>query len=197
VRLNEHYEEWIGRTLTDASGHKIGKIDDVYTDDDTGQPEWLAVTRGLMDSTTHFVPIRGATVSGGGVQVPFPKDQVKVAPRTDVDERLSRREKGRLYAHYGYSYAEERNRLQLSLGGLSHPTNGREVSELVDRRHESGLAQVPDVSRQADRRDEAEPLPPAGCVGSRGRWPDDEAILGLSQLVAQPRRATNGASRRR
>ena len=122
--LNEHYATWIGRTLTDASGHKIGRIDDIYTDDDTGQPEWLAVSAGLMGPDTHFVPLRAATASGDGVQVPFPKDRVKVAPGAGADGRLARMEKGRLYAHYGYSYAEERNRLQRSLG-FDPPGPGR------------------------------------------------------------------------
>ncbi len=87
----------------------IGKIDDIYTDDDTGQPEWLAVTTGLMGPNTYFVPMRGATVSGRAVQVPFPKDQVKLASGSTVDGRLARMDKGRLYAHYGYSFADERN----------------------------------------------------------------------------------------
>ncbi len=129
--LDDHHAGWIGRVLTDASGHKIGKIDDIYTDDDTGQPEWLAVTAGLMGPNTSFVPMRGATVSARGVQVPFPKDQVRSASTSTVDGRLSRLVKGRLYAHYGCSYAEERNRLQRSLGfdppGQSPPAAGRVV----------------------------------------------------------------------
>jgi len=199
--LNEHYEAWIGRMLTDALGHKVGKIDDIYTDDDTGQPEWLAVTIGLMGSSTHFVPMRGATDSAGGVQVPFPKDQVKVAPGAGADGRLSRMEKGRLYAHYGYSYAEERNRLQLSLGfdapGLSRPGAGHDVSPPVDLRNASGPAAVGEVRIPADRLDVPERLPPAGGGEGRGRWPDDEAIFGLSQEVSHPTLAASAGSRRR
>jgi len=253
--LNERYEAWIGRMLTDALGHKIGKIDDIYTDDDTGQPEWLAVTTGLMGANTHFVPMRGATVCEGGVQVPFPKDQVKVAPSAGGDGRLARMEKGRLYAHYGYSYAEERNRLQRALGfdppGLSRsadgrdvsqpaeqaaigrpaavrdtsqpveqsevsqpadardvsqpveqsevsqPADARDVSQPVEQSEVSRRADLRDLSRPAERCDEAERLSSAGRDAGRGRWPDDEAIFGLSQEVPHPTLATSGASRRR
>ena len=195
--VNENYEAWIGRMLTDALGHKIGKIDDVYTDDDTGQAEWLAVTTGLMASNTYFVPMCGATVGGGGVQVPFPKDQVKAAPSFGAGGRLSRMEKGRLYAHYGYCYAEERNRLQRALGfdlpGPSDPPDGHDVSRPVAPSDVSGPAQVPDASRRL----ETEPPLSGGRTQDRGRWPDDEAIFGLTQEAGHPTLAASGASRPR
>lgn len=213
--LKEHRADWIGRMLTDASGHKIGRIDDIYTDDDTGQPEWLAVTTGLMGPNTHFVPLRGATVSGGGVQVPFPKEQVKVAPSAAADGRLSRMEKGRLYAHYGYSHAEERNRLQCSLGFdlpvQTRPAAGRVPSQALALRDTSGPSElrIPSqalalgdagppadwrtVMGSVDRPSEVEEPPSPRPREGRGRWPDDEAIFGLSQ----PTLAAGGAPRRR
>ena len=212
AHLNEHAETWIGRTLMDASGHRIGKIGDVYTVDDTGQPEWLAVTSGLMGASIHFVPMRGATTSGGGVQVPFPKDQVKAAPSAGADGRLARMEKGRLYAHYGYSFAEERNRLQRSLGtdpsGLNGPADQREARRPVDRREETTPANgrdvrrpadLPQVSQPPDRRPETDREPAVVPDGGRGRWPDDEAIFGLIQGGGDRTGglATSGGSRRR
>ena len=234
--LNEHHADWIGRILTDAFGHKVGKIDDIYTDDDTGQPEWLAVSAGLMGPETHFVPLRGATVSGGGVQVPFPKEQLKVAPRAAADGRLSRLEKGRLYAHYGYSHAEERNRLQCSLGfdapvqnrpaerrvpsqalalldtsgpavwrepgralalrETSEPAEWRDTSREVTAVDEARPSYGGDVTEPVDRYDEAERLPTPGRSEGRGRWPDDEAIFGLSQQADRPTLAASGGRRR-
>ncbi len=201
THLSEHYGPWVGRMLIDGSGHKIGKIDDIYTDDDTGQPEWLAVSTGLMGSITHFVPLRGATTSESGVQVPFPKDQVKVAPNAGADGRLSRMEKGRLYAHYGYSFAQERNRLQRSLGTVrpdpSTPPDVLPVIRPVDLRDVSRPADDRAESPPAIRPHEAERPPPAGRTEGRGRWPDDEAIFGLTQEMAHPPLAASGGSRRR
>lgn len=213
--LNEPHATWIGRMLTDASGHRIGRIDDVYIDDDTGLPEWLAVTAGLMGPITHFVPVRVANLSADGVQVPFPKDRVKVAPIAGADGRLSRMEKGRLYAHYGYTYAEERNRLQRSLGfdppAPSGPPDGRDERPAVDLRDVSAPAGMlalcppadarreaaPDACRVAspEARTVAAPLPPPSRAEDRGRWPDDDAIFALSQ--AAPPLATSGRPRRR
>lgn len=111
-RLDEHFDSWIGRTLKDESGHKVGKVTDIYTDDDTGQPEWLSVNTGLFGSNVSFVPVNGAALAGDDLQVPFPKDQVKQAPNAGSDGVLSPEEEARLYAHYGYDYDEERHRLQ-------------------------------------------------------------------------------------
>ena len=113
THLNAEFESWIGRTLIDESGHKIGKIDDIYTDDDTGQPEWLSVHTGLFGTNVSFVPVEGASPCGDGeVQVRFAKEQVKDAPNAGRDGVLSPEEEARLYAHYGYDYDQERVRLQ-------------------------------------------------------------------------------------
>lgn len=111
-QLTEQHESWIGRTLHDASGHKVGKIEDIYTDDDTGQPEWIAVTTGLFGSNVSFVPVAGASLAGDDVMVPFPKEQVKEAPNAGADGQLSQEEEAHLYGHYGLDYDEERVRLQ-------------------------------------------------------------------------------------
>jgi hypothetical protein len=53
-------ERWRGRTLVDADGDKIGSIDDIYLDRQSGEPEWLAVKTGLLGKNVSFVPIRDA-----------------------------------------------------------------------------------------------------------------------------------------
>ncbi len=121
-QLTAQFDNWIDRTLHDGSGHKIGKIADNYTDDDTGQPEWLAVTTGLFGSNVSFVPLAGAMPAGDGIQVPFPKDQVKEAPNAGLDGKLSQEEEARLYAHYGLDYDQERVRLQRLVGADSGAT---------------------------------------------------------------------------
>ena len=49
-----------GRTMLDRDGDKIGKIDDIYEDRQTGQPEWALVHTGLFGTKKTFVPLRGA-----------------------------------------------------------------------------------------------------------------------------------------
>jgi uncharacterized protein (TIGR02271 family) len=95
-----------GQNLTDSSGSKIGKIEEIYLDTDTNEPEWALVTTGMFGSKQTFVPIRDASETEGSLQVPFAKDDVKDAPQVDPDGQLSQREEAELYRHYGMSYSE-------------------------------------------------------------------------------------------
>jgi len=96
---------WRGQDLYDNDGDKVGKIDEIYLDQETDQPEWAVVTTGLFGTKQTFVPISDATASGDGVRVPYAKSQVKDAPRIDPDGALSHEEEQELYRHYGRDYA--------------------------------------------------------------------------------------------
>ncbi|WP_432494664.1 MULTISPECIES: PRC-barrel domain-containing protein, partial [Kineococcus] len=43
-------EELYGATVTGTDGDKIGKVDEVYLDNATNQPEWVSVKTGLFGS---------------------------------------------------------------------------------------------------------------------------------------------------
>jgi uncharacterized protein (TIGR02271 family) len=99
---------WRGRALVDPDGDKIGTIDDIYLDRQTGDPEWVTVKTGLLGTKSSFVPIGDARPAGDDeVRVPYAKDQVKDAPNIDPDGQLTEDEERRLYEHYGRSdYAD-------------------------------------------------------------------------------------------
>src|SRR4051812_49574387 len=103
----QEIETWRGRTLVDRDGDKIGKIEDVYLDRNSGDPEWVAVKTGLFGSNVSFVPIRDASAEGDDVRVSHEKDQVKDAPNVAADGELSPEEERRLYQHYGRSDYDE------------------------------------------------------------------------------------------
>jgi sporulation protein YlmC with PRC-barrel domain len=65
----EEVRHWRGGTVVDRDGDKIGSIDEVYMDQDTGEPEWLAVKTGLFGTRLSFVPLAEASRSGGEVRV--------------------------------------------------------------------------------------------------------------------------------
>jgi uncharacterized protein (TIGR02271 family) len=90
-----------GRTLVDRDGDKIGKIDELYEDRQTGQPEWALVTTGLFGTRKSFVPLRDARADGEDVRVPVEKAQVKDAPSVEADGELSEIEEQQLFKHYG------------------------------------------------------------------------------------------------
>jgi uncharacterized protein (TIGR02271 family) len=98
--------DWRGRNMVSADGDKIGKIDEIYLDKETDQPEWALVSTGLFGSKSSFVPIADAQDADGDVRVPFAKGDVSDAPRMDADGALSKDEEAQLYAHYGMDYSE-------------------------------------------------------------------------------------------
>jgi len=120
-----------GSTLTSTDGTKIGKVSDVYIDNDTQKPEWALVHTGLFGGRESFVPLAEASMVGGGVTVPYSKDQVKDAPNAEPDGELSQEEEGRLYAHYGLNYSESASDSGLPTGGV--PATGRQRETPVAR----------------------------------------------------------------
>src|SRR3954447_4739735 len=97
---------WRGQDMVDNDGDKIGKIEEIYLDAETNEPEWAVVTTGLFGTKQTFVPIQDASQTGDGVRVPFEKATVKDAPKIDPDGRLSQEEERELYRHYGRDYAD-------------------------------------------------------------------------------------------
>jgi uncharacterized protein (TIGR02271 family) len=102
----DELQSWHGRYLFDRDGGKIGSIENVYLDEDTGRPEWLTVKTGLFGMRETFVPSAEASASGDTVRVPYEKSQIKDAPNIDADGALTQEEEGRLYRHYGLTYSE-------------------------------------------------------------------------------------------
>ena len=95
---------WEGRAMVDGDGDRIGTIDAIYVDDQTGEPEWALVNTGLFGTKSTFVPLAQASDRNGDVQVPYQKQLVKDAPNMDPDGHLSEAEEQQLWAHYGLEY---------------------------------------------------------------------------------------------
>ena len=54
------YDAWIDRDAYDPDGEKIGAITDIFYDDVTRRPEWVAIRTGLFGMKQTFVPIHGS-----------------------------------------------------------------------------------------------------------------------------------------
>jgi uncharacterized protein (TIGR02271 family) len=97
---------WQGSSMVDRDGDRIGDIEAIYVDDQTGQPEWALVNTGLFGTRSTFVPIAQASAHRDQVQVPFEKQRVKDAPNMDPDGHLSEQEEQELWRHYGLDYGD-------------------------------------------------------------------------------------------
>ena len=92
-------------TVYDRDGDKVGRVGQVYFDDNTNQPSWVTVATGLFGTSESFVPLdERAQLSGDRLEVPYEKSLIKDAPRIDSDRHLSREEEEELYRHYDRDY---------------------------------------------------------------------------------------------
>jgi uncharacterized protein (TIGR02271 family) len=119
-------QNWQGRTMVDRDGDKIGRVEAIYLDDDTGQPEWALVYTGLFGTKATFVPLTQAQAVGDSVRVPYQKDQVKDAPGMEVEGQLSQDEEAELYRYYGLDYTESRSHSGLPAGATGQDIDPRD-----------------------------------------------------------------------
>jgi uncharacterized protein (TIGR02271 family) len=117
---------WRGMNLVDSTGAKIGSIEEIYEDTDTGEPEWALVHTGLFGTKSTFVPLREASQQGDSITVPYEKSQVKDAPGIEREGELSRDEEQRLYQHYGLNYGTGRSDTGLPEGGAGFTGTDRD-----------------------------------------------------------------------
>jgi hypothetical protein len=101
---SQEIDQVMGSTAYDSDGDKIGKVGQVYLDDETNQPAWVTVNTGLFGTSESFAPIENATFSGDRLTLGYDKDKVKGAPNVAADGHLSHDEEQQLYSYYGMSY---------------------------------------------------------------------------------------------
>ena len=112
----------LGATAHDPSGDKIGKVGQVYYDDDTDQPKWITVHTGLFGTNESFVPLQDAQVQGGIVTVGYDKQKIKNAPNIAQDRHLSPEEEQQLYRYYGISGYDQPGGREAGARGRMRPT---------------------------------------------------------------------------
>jgi uncharacterized protein YrrD len=97
--------EWHGKLLIDRDGEKIGKLQDVYVDVETDEPQFGTVKEGLIGRHLTFVPLGGIKVGPDDLQVAVSRQQVKDAPNIEQHgEELSQADESALYHHYELNY---------------------------------------------------------------------------------------------
>ncbi len=97
--------EWHGRVLVDRNGEKIGKLQDVYVDVETDEPQFGTVKEGFIGRHLTFVPLAGVQIGPEDLQVTVTKDQVRSAPDIELHgEELSQADESALYHHFEMNY---------------------------------------------------------------------------------------------
>ena len=150
--------EWRGSDAVDTDGEKIGTIEEIYLDSETGKPAWLAVKTGMFGSKVSFVPVAEISTAGGDVRVPYDQQQVKDAPKAEADGDLSQEEEASLYRPYGLEYSEARSDSGLPEGNggqtddrdpVGRDTSGPTTDDAMTRSEEE--LRVGKTSRESGR----------------------------------------------
>ena len=103
MTTTEELQDMEGRTAVDADGAKLGKIGQVYVDDQSGQPLWVTIHTGMFGTKESFAPLYGSRTTGDNLQLAVSKNMVQGAPGVEADGHIEDAENEALYTYYdGY-----------------------------------------------------------------------------------------------
>ena len=88
----DQIEEWLGQEVLDADGERVGKLDEVFYSDGSGEAVFAAVKSGLLGRHSSTVPLAGASVGRDYVRLAFTAEQIdrstsEVPAREEAERR--------------------------------------------------------------------------------------------------------------
>jgi uncharacterized protein (TIGR02271 family) len=145
----EDARTWRGYDAVGPDANKLGTVEDIYLDQETGEPEWVALKTGMFGGKLSFAPLSQARQDGDTIVLPYEKDQIKNAPRVEADGSLSQDEEAQLYRHYGLDYSETDSETGLAADGTDHDVSGPTTDDAMTRSEEE--LRVGTTRREAGR----------------------------------------------
>jgi uncharacterized protein (TIGR02271 family) len=107
-RLAQLEDRFVGYTAYDVNYEKIGKVDDLFVDEDDN-PEYLGVKTGFLGTKSTLIPVELIRVNDrrGLVEVGADKDMVKDGPSFDDDHQITPEYEDRVHNHYGLGKGQQ------------------------------------------------------------------------------------------
>src|SRR5918996_1249864 len=98
--------QYAGYTVVDEGGSKIGKVDDLFLDEND-QPEYLGVKMGFLGTSSTLIPADIATINNeqGSIEISQPKSTVKDGPAFDDDREITPEYENEVRSYYGLDAA--------------------------------------------------------------------------------------------
>lgn len=105
--MGKNIKDLFNATAYDNNGEKLGDVNEVFVDDQSGQPTFVEVNHGLFGMNSSLVPLRGHDFSGDDLKLGFSKDRIKDAPDFDSDKPLTPEAQSDIFKHYGLESAHD------------------------------------------------------------------------------------------
>ncbi len=99
-------DQYAGYTVYDHSDQKIGKVDDLFLDEND-QPEYVGVKMGFLGTRSTLIPFEMASVdeSRQAIVVSTDKETAKSGPAFDDDREITPEFENEVYSYYGLQQA--------------------------------------------------------------------------------------------
>ena len=107
LTMGKNIKDLFNATAYDKNGEKLGDVNEVFVDDQSGQPTFVEVNHGLFGMNSSLVPLRGHDFSGDDLKLGFSKDRIKDAPDFDSDKPLTPEAQSDIFKHYGLDNAHD------------------------------------------------------------------------------------------
>lgn len=105
--MGKNIKDLFNATAYDKDGEKLGNVNEVFVDDQSGRPTFVEVNHGLFGMNSSLVPLRGHDFSGDDLKLGFSKDRIKDAPDFDSDKPLTPEAQSDIFKHYGLDNAQD------------------------------------------------------------------------------------------
>ncbi len=124
-------ERFTGYEVYDPSGEKIGKVDDLFVDENA-QPEYIGVKMGFLDTSSTLIPVGIATIDSdrGFIEVSQPKSTVKDGPAFDDAREVTPEFEEQVRSYYGLEGTQEASEKQGGYGAHYGDSEGVHPGEV-------------------------------------------------------------------
>jgi hypothetical protein len=185
--LEEAYKDY---TVYDQHYEKVGRVDDLFVDEND-QPEYIGVKTGFLGMKSTLIPMELVRVNDRRklIEVAADKDTIQSGPAFDDDEEITPEHESRIYGYYGLEHSgSEQERGGYGDYYRSHTDEdlaGSVDTEYGERREESLERSTESTSSGAPDRDYSSTgtQPSSSGLGSTGetRWIEEDQQAGAGE----------------
>ena len=180
-------ERYVGFEVYDQDGERIGKLDDLFVDEND-QPEYVGVRTGPLATRSALIPADVVTVDDRlrRLVVSRPRGVVEAGPSLGYDEEVTPELEERVRIHYGLTIPQDTENRS------GYGAYYRDDAELAEREHGGSSTAIPGVptipseaGRVRGREHDREDLPESGLLEDedevRVRRSEEELTVGTRE----------------